>query len=647
MGCINQNNKDSFYMNITIIGPHMDNFYNIFQKSKILEKIQKFWEIKLINKNDISNRIKEYFIDLKKTKIDGVAAINLRECLIVEINNIFEQEINTILKNMNELSETQYLPLVLLLVKGNLSNKFEINNDEYDSFDQRLIFLSNYTENPNQFEKEIAPIFVRFCSIHNDLGDDFTLFDKEERFDLREKGFPFNLNIACIGRFGQGKSTGINEILQEYKAKESSKGCSQTKKISFYQVKNQPIRILDIPGFENEQTVREVINQFQSLGKLINHMRDNIHIILYFLNYSEKRAFMKLEYPMIEEIVKHESTSLIYVITHSIPNLKEKSKIKIYDRINSGIQEITTDKLSYDKIKMFKADENNVVFVNFHKREDLNIEPFGQKELFKKIHDFFINSKDYKYLKNNCDKKLIEENAMKLRAQAQYELYPNIVIGGIAGIFPFVDIPFQHFYIKKKAIKIVGEKFGIDIKFIDEENKKDKRKEYEQKKPEYTTKNIDKEYQIDSVEGENLNKFQTKEIYTRLASAGSYIKGGQALNQSAQIAKKADEAAKAAKSSDIVAKLCKIIKPDLYEYAKESAQQASKKASIASASASNSKVLGYSLPVIGVIAGAASGLFFTYTFCEELLDTFVNYYKNNEEKVLNSYENAAKYFLNE
>jgi len=173
MGCINQNNKDSFYMNITIIGPHMDNFYNIFQKSKILEKIQKFWDIKLINKNDISNRIKEYFIDLKKTKIDGVAAINLRECLIVEINNIFEQEINTILKNMNELSETQYLPLVLLLVKGNLSNKFEINNDEYDSFDQRLIFLSNYTENPNQFEKEIAPIFVRFCSIHNDLGDRF------------------------------------------------------------------------------------------------------------------------------------------------------------------------------------------------------------------------------------------------------------------------------------------------------------------------------------------------------------------------------------------------------------------------------------------------------------------------------------------
>jgi len=518
-----------------------------------------------------------------------------------------------------------------------------------------LIFLNNYTENPNQFEKEIAPIFVRFCSIHNDLGDDFTLLDKEERFDLREKGFPFNLNIACIGRFGQGKSTGINEILQEYKAKESSKGCSQTKKISFYQVKNQPIRILDIPGFENEKTVREVINQFQLLGKLINHMRDNIHIILYFLNYNEKRTFMELEYPMIEEIVKHESTSLIYVITHSIPNLKEKSKKKFYDRINSGIQGITKDKLSYDKIKMFEADESNVVFVNFHKDEDRNMERFGQKELFKKIHDIFINSKDYKNSKNNCDKKLIEENAMKLRAQAQYELYPNIFIGGLAGIFPFVDIPIQHFYIKKEAIKIVGGKFGIDIKFIDEENKKNKIKEYEQKKPEYITKNIDKEYLIDSVEGENLNKFQNNEIYKGFASAGGYIKGGQTLAQSAQIAKMADEAAKAkdyAKTSDVIAKACKIINPDIYEYAKECAQQASKKASIASeklasASASNSTVLGYGLSAIGVIAGFAIGGYSTYKFCEELLDTFVNYYKNNAEKILNSYEIAEKYFLNE
>ena len=40
---------------------------------------------------------------------------------------------------------------------------------------------------------------------------------------LVDKYFLFNINIACIGRYGHGKSTEANEILGEYKAKESSK----------------------------------------------------------------------------------------------------------------------------------------------------------------------------------------------------------------------------------------------------------------------------------------------------------------------------------------------------------------------------------------------------------------------------------------
>jgi GTP-binding protein EngB required for normal cell division len=91
------------------------------------------------------------------------------------------------------------------------------------------------------------------CSIHNELGDRFTYKkgDDLEDFDLIETYYPFNINIACVGRFGQGKSAGVNAILQEYKAKESSKGCSQTKELTFYQVTNQPIKLLDIPGFES------------------------------------------------------------------------------------------------------------------------------------------------------------------------------------------------------------------------------------------------------------------------------------------------------------------------------------------------------------------------------------------------------------
>ena len=35
---------------------------------------------------------------------------------------------------------------------------------------------------------------------------------------------------------------------------------------------------------------------------------------------------MKLEYPMLEEIIKHKSAKIIYVITHSRQPLKQKVK---------------------------------------------------------------------------------------------------------------------------------------------------------------------------------------------------------------------------------------------------------------------------------------------------------------------------------
>ena len=44
-----------------------------------------------------------------------------------------------------------------------------------------------------------------------------------------------------------------------------------------------------------------------------------------------------MEYPIIEEIAEYKSSKIIYGITHSKENLKEKIKLNIYDRINSWI----------------------------------------------------------------------------------------------------------------------------------------------------------------------------------------------------------------------------------------------------------------------------------------------------------------------
>ena len=384
MGNNYDSNQDRFYMHLRFIGLNMEKFYNNFRNSATLRNIIKFWKIDSLQNRDSLRQINAYFDSLQNIKSDeNKGGITLRECLIIKVNNIFDPEVNCIIENMNELSLKQYMPLVLILTSKYSDNELIIDKEKYEQIDPRFIFVENYTEDPDIIEKKIVPIILRFCSIHNELGDTFSLNkDKkdEEKFDLFERAFPFNLNIFCIGRFGQGKSTGVNEILQEYKAKESNKGCSQTKNITYYQVKNKPIRVFEVPGLVNEEIIKKAIEELKRYREKINKLKDSIHIILYFLTFTETRAFIELEYPILEEITKHESAQVIYVITHS-KSKNPKNKNKIYDRINSGIQGITRNKSIFEKRKMFVATENNVVFVNFHYDEDLEIEPFGKKRI--------------------------------------------------------------------------------------------------------------------------------------------------------------------------------------------------------------------------------------------------------------------------
>ena len=426
----NNNNIVSFYMHIKIIGSNMNKFYNELRKSSFLRNIINYWaidELKTLNEENLN----QYFDYLNKEK--EKKTINLREVLIIKLNN-FDSEVKILLDNINPLSQTYYMPLVLILTEDS-HQKLEIDTDEYDDIDPRLFFVAKYTEEPERLEKEIFPLLLRFCSFHNELGDIFSVGkeNNEERFDLIEKNFPFNLNIACVGRIGQGKSTGVNALLNEYKAKESELGASQTKNLTFYQVKNNPIRILDIPGFEDEKSVQKCVEQFKLCGKKINSLKDKIHIILYFLNYNGNRAFTEGEYPMIEEITKHKKSKILYVFTHSNSKINEKIKNRKIEEINTGIQKIA--KLPEQK-EMFKADNNNVIFVNFHKNRLTGEEPFGKEELFKKIYEVFIESEEYKSSLEKLTKDGGEEGRKKV---SRYTKILSLVLALVEAIGLFLS----------------------------------------------------------------------------------------------------------------------------------------------------------------------------------------------------------------
>ncbi len=282
MGNSNNGELDKFYMHIQLIGENMSNFLlmisgpntSLRAKQSNRKFIEDYWDFDYSLDFSLQKQVDDYFEILKNNKNSQDQTKNIRECHIVKIKDISDQLIEIITEKMNELREQQYMPLVLFLIEESNNNKININ-PKYKKIDPRTIFVEKFSDdNPsyrnNEYNK-IKKIILRFCSIHNELGDRFTIGEKEnaQDYDLIENYFPFNLNIACIGRIGQGKSTGVNSLLKSYKAKESKKGGSQTKNLTFYQVDNKPVRILDIPGFEDEESIKKAIEKFKFGKKLI------------------------------------------------------------------------------------------------------------------------------------------------------------------------------------------------------------------------------------------------------------------------------------------------------------------------------------------------------------------------------------------
>ena len=77
-----------------------------------------------------------------------------------------------------------------------------------------------------------------------------------------------------------------------------------------------------------------------------------------------------MEFPILEELCKHRASKIIYVITHSNPDMDEQDKEEKIDSINEGLQNLTKDIPIYKESQkggMFNANMDNVAFVNFHR----------------------------------------------------------------------------------------------------------------------------------------------------------------------------------------------------------------------------------------------------------------------------------------
>ena len=413
-------NPNNFYMSVNMIGKDMQCLLYSLETKRALNTpmtqnqfrytIFDYWDYYYYYENSIEKQIDIIFNKFNKKK--GALDLYFREVLIVRAKNKESLEIKKILEKINLINREHYMPLVLFLLDEYDINEFDFftkkiypNNKLYPKIDPRMIYTQSFTPikiyannilfNKGNEEKivkqieKIKNILIRFCSYHNELGDYFQLINSQNiilTYDLIPKKFNFTYNFCCIGRFGKGKSTGVNCLLGEKKAKESRSGTATTKKINYYLVKNSPIKLIDIPGFESKETVNSAVEKFREYGNNINYKKGELTAILYFVKATDERMFAEMEYKMFKEIIKHENTPVIYILTHSSLNI---DKDEIYDMLNTGIKGVLKKHpeeigfISEKILKKMTANDKNCVFVNFYPEDDEPI--FGVDDFYSKI----------------------------------------------------------------------------------------------------------------------------------------------------------------------------------------------------------------------------------------------------------------------
>ena len=481
----------TFDMCVNLIGDSLDQFlycisnntYESFANQRPEKKsIYDYWDYLYKPGYDFFGQL-AITLNRLKLKKDSLT-LDFKECIVVRVSDISAIEIQYVLEKMNSLNREHYIPLMLFLCNSfELEDlkKFNFDQKKYSKIDKRIIFFEKYEADINNPEKmrKIRYRLERFCSYYNELGDRFTIGENDNRndYDLTEINFPFTVNICCVGRFGKGKSTGVNCILGEKNAKENKSGTTATMKINYYQVSQFPVKVYDLPGFENDKTVNNAIKQFKYLNDEIRQLQDQIHIFLYFIKSTDERMFTEMEFAIFEQIFQHKDSFILYVLTHSSEKTDKK---EIYDMINTGVrgvinhhkskkQEIYPNDLEYYQNIYFKmaATSDNCVFVNFHETDKNKL--YGISDFFEKIVLFVERTDAYrKFQKDSCMNEVefrirIEEEAKIRKKRAAAIISRHKIGSAIAGMLPGVDYLANRFFIKKDAMRKAGQIFGFDI----------------------------------------------------------------------------------------------------------------------------------------------------------------------------------------
>ena len=470
-----------YYNNICIIGKNIDKIIKelgLF-KEENKEKIENRWYISSYNINNneeieqIYNKIIANINDMKEKsefseEIFSYTIIYSLDDL--KKNNNEKDNIRKLFTIISlKIESFYYHPFFILLAKD------EKDKEELDLFissqnindikiDKRNIEcfitpLSNSLEEKEKNTKLIKQKIYKIFSYFFEMGDEFkykdTVFKLYE--ETKEKLFP--INILILGKTQVGKSTFINTLLKEKRAKEGGEGFSETKAHNSYHIDNIPLIINDIEGFTGEENINKVVEKISKMQTKLEEKE--LHLVIYIIDYYGPTYFNDNEYIIFQQLSKKLDTthflflcskskvrnnkqlidkikkSFYKMIKNGLNKKKEKENImnvlnylyfcqkndidykEIYSNTNNVNLEIFNNMNFYEKMKLkfnnyseedknkeminkIIEEDNNLIFINLKLDEEHN-EIFGMNKVSKKIREILINIKNdnMKFLNDN------------------------------------------------------------------------------------------------------------------------------------------------------------------------------------------------------------------------------------------------------
>lgn len=209
-------------------------------------------------------------------------------------------------------------------------------------------------------------------------------------------------NVLVIGNSGVGKSTLINAVLGEEKAKTGWGTTGTTERLEIYENENIPFRIIDSVGFEPSFIKRQkAINSVKKWSKASakeGNEYNEINVIWFCIDGTARKLFSNTIKDLLKSISMWKSVPVIAVITKSYSMPERESNIKMvkeafskekkYSNKLEDIIPVVADKYEINE-SIFVAPEGITELIDITNK----IMPEGIKASEKDIYNFKLNRK--------------------------------------------------------------------------------------------------------------------------------------------------------------------------------------------------------------------------------------------------------------